>query len=101
MLGGLIALPNFLDSNNINPEDSNLQGTIVAIYSVGCFTGCLIMAFIGKMLGRRIYIIIGGMLIILGGGLQAGAHGVDYLIAGRVIAGIGMGMEVSSGAFLT
>lgn len=91
VLGGLIALPNFLESNNMNPDDANLQGTVVAIYSVGCFTGCLIMAFIGKMLGRRMFIVIGGALIIIGGSLQAGAHGVEYLIAGRVIAGIGMG----------
>lgn len=76
----------------MDPDDANLQGTVVAIYSVGCFTGCLIMAFIGKMLGRRMFIVIGGALIILGGSLQAGAQGVEYLIAGRVIAGIGMGM---------
>jgi MFS family permease len=91
VLGGLIALPNFLESNNMNPDDANLAGTVVAIYSVGCFTGCIIMAFIGKMLGRRMFIVIGGALIILGGSLQAGSQDVSYLIGGRVVAGIGMG----------
>lgn len=84
-------MPQFLSSNNMDPTDANLQGTVVAVYSVGCFTGCLIMAFIGKMLGRRMFIVIGGALIIVGGSLQTAAQGVEYLIAGRVIAGIGMG----------
>jgi MFS family permease len=77
----------------MDPKDAELQGTVVAIYSVGCFTGCLIMAFIGKMLGRRMFIVIGGLLILLGAGLQTGSHGVGYLIGGRVIAGIGMGEQ--------
>ena len=91
VLGGLIALPNFLESNRMDPEDADEQGTIVAIYDVGCFTGCLIMAFIGQKLGRRMYIFIGGLLIILGGSLQAGANGTAYLYAGRIIGGVGMG----------
>lgn len=92
VLGGLIALPSFLNANGIDPADADEQGTIVAIYDVGCFTGCLIMAFVGQKLGRRVYIILGGLLILLGGSLQAGAYGTAYLYAGRVIGGVGMGL---------
>lgn len=91
VLGGLIALPNFLESNNMNPDNADEQGTVVAIYSVGCFTGCLMIAFIGNMLGRRMFIVIGGLMVILGGSLQAGAQGTEYLYSGRIIGGIGMG----------
>lgn len=91
VLGGLIALPSFLKANHINPSNANIQGTIVAIYDIGCLTGCIICGFVGQKLGRRIFIVIGGALLIVGAGLQAGAHGSSYLISGRVIGGIGMG----------
>lgn len=95
MLGGLIALPAFLKDNRMDPNDADEQGTVVAIYDVGCFTGCLIMAFIGNMLGRRLFIVIGGLLVICGGSLQAGAHGTEYLYSGRIIGGVGMGLSSS------
>lgn len=95
MLGGLIALPSFLRANGINPNNADLQGTIVAIYDIGCLTGCIICGFVGQMMGRRMFIVIGGLLVLLGAGLQAGAHGVSYLISGRVIAGIGMGFNTT------
>lgn len=95
VLGGLIALPIFLRDNGINPNDSNLQGTIVAIYDIGCLSGCILCGIFGQKLGRRTYIVIGGILMVIGAGLQAGAHGTSYLIVGRVIAGIGNGLETT------
>ncbi len=93
VLGGLIALPNFLEANHISANDADLQGTIVAIYDIGCLTGCIIAGFVGQKLGRRLYIVLGGVLLVVGAGLQAGARGSSYLIGGRVIGGIGMGMS--------
>ncbi|KAK5204079.1 hypothetical protein LTR47_008603 [Exophiala xenobiotica] len=90
VLGGLIALPSFLKANHISANDADLQGTIVAIYDIGCLTGCIIAGFVGQKLGRRIYIALGGVFLVVGAGLQAGARGSSYLIAGRVIGGIGM-----------
>ena len=58
------------------------------------------MAFIGQKLGRRAFIAIGGLLIIIGGSLQAGASGTAYLYAGRVIGGVGMGSFFSFVFFL-
>jgi MFS family permease len=95
VLGGLIALPSFLSANHIDSEAADLQGTIVAIYDIGCLTGCIICGFVGQMLGRRMFIVIGGLLVCLGAGLQAGAHGTAYLIGGRVVAGVGMGLNTT------
>jgi MFS family permease len=89
VLGGLIALPVFLRENHISASNADLQGTIVAIYDIGCLTGCIIMGLFGQKLGRRLFIVIGGVLICIGAGLQAGAHGASYLIGGRVVAGVG------------
>jgi len=95
VLGGLIALPNFLEANHISANDADLQGTIVAIYDIGCLTGCIIAGFVGQKLGRRLYIVLGGVLLVVGAGLQAGARGSSYLIGGRVIGGIGMGLTTT------
>ncbi|KAL3462135.1 general substrate transporter [Aspergillus heterothallicus] len=95
VLGGLIASPVFLNDNNIDADDSNLQGTVTAIYDIGCIIGCIICAFVGQKLGRRMYIVLGGILMFIGAGLQAGSHGTAYLISGRVIAGIGNGFETT------
>lgn len=53
------------------------------------------MGFIGQLLGRRLFIVLGGLLICFGAGLQAGAHGTSYLTAGRVIGGVGMGFNTT------
>lgn len=95
VLGGLIATPQLLDALHIAASDANTQGTVTAIYNIGCLVGCLICATAGQMLGRRTYIVIGGFILILGASIQAGANGTPMMIAGRVIAGIGTGMETS------
>ncbi|KAF2102983.1 MFS transporter [Rhizodiscina lignyota] len=92
VLGGLIALPVFLEENHIDPNNTNLQGTIVAIYDIGCLIGCISMGFVGQKFGRRIFIAVGGVLLCVGAGCQAGSHGTAYLIGGRVVGGIGMGI---------
>ena len=95
VFGGLIATPILLEDLNINPKDANLQGTVVAIYDIGCLVGCFICAMVGQQLGRRVFIVIGGALLILGAGLQAGANSYGTVIAGRLIGGIGTGLETT------
>ena len=95
VLGGLIALPTFLSDNSIKPSAADLQGTIVAIYDIGCLTGCIFCGFVGQKLGRRLFIVIGGVLLVIGAGLQAGSESSAYLIGGRVIGGVGMGLNTT------
>ncbi|PSS22947.1 hypothetical protein M430DRAFT_98158 [Amorphotheca resinae ATCC 22711] len=95
VFGGLIATPQLLNGLHIAASDADTQGTVTAIYNIGCLVGCLICATIGQKLGRRIYIVIGGLILILGASIQAGSNGTGMMIAGRVIAGVGTGMETS------
>ncbi|KIW32893.1 uncharacterized protein PV07_04406 [Cladophialophora immunda] len=95
VFGGLIAIPSVLEDLKIAPTDANLQGTVIALFDIGCLVGCLICAFAGETLGRRTFIFIGGLLIILGAGLQAGSPDWHMMIGGRVVAGVGVGMETS------
>lgn len=75
---------------------SSLQGTTVAIYEIGCFFGALISFFVGERLGRRWSIIIGCIVLSIGAAIQASAYSVGQLIGGRVIAGLGNGLNTAT-----
>jgi len=48
----------------------------------------------GDKLGRRLTILVGALVFCLGGALQTGAQALSYLYAGRLIAGLGVGILV-------
>ncbi|KAI0198388.1 general substrate transporter [Astrocystis sublimbata] len=63
----------------------------VAILSAGTFGGALISAPFGDWIGRRLSIIASIALFILGVIFQVTAHALPLLLAGRLIAGLGVG----------
>lgn len=75
---------------------SSLQGTVVAIYEIGCFFGAIICFLFGEKLGRRRSIMIGCVVLAIGGALQASAYSIPHLIVGRIVAGLGNGMNTST-----
>src|ERR1700733_12261590 len=83
---------------------------IVSILSAGTFFGALIAGDCAEMIGRRTTIIIGWRICMVGGVLPSASHGLGLIVAGRLVAGIGVGFEsaivilymseiVSGGAF--
>lgn len=70
------------------------SGAIVALFTGGGFFGAFLAGPVGDWLGRRLAIMLGAIIFCLGGGLQTGAQGINYLYAGRVIAGLGVGVLV-------
>ncbi|KAK2781292.1 hypothetical protein FQN53_000636 [Emmonsiellopsis sp. PD_33] len=85
-----------IDTTNGANGSSSLQGTVVAIYEIGCFFGAILCFLIGEMLGRRKCIMIGCVVLGIGAALQAAAYGIPQMIVGRVVAGIGNGMNTST-----
>ena len=75
---------------------ASLQGTVVAIYEIGCFFGALIALLIGEKIGRRKTIMLGCAILSIGGALQACAYGIPHLIVGRIVAGLGNGLNTSA-----
>lgn len=75
---------------------ASLQGTVVAIYEIGCFFGALIALLIGEKIGRRKTIMLGCAILSIGGALQASAYGIPHLIVGRIVAGLGNGLNTST-----
>ncbi len=47
---------------------------------------------LADMVGRRVAILAGCIVFLLGGGIQAGAQNIHYMYGGRFLAGMGIGM---------
>jgi MFS family permease len=52
--------------------------------------------FIGERLGRRKCIMAGCVILSIGAALQCSAYSIPHLIVGRIIAGIGNGLNTST-----
>jgi MFS family permease len=69
------------------------QSLIVSILSAGTFFGALIAGDSADFIGRRNTIVIGCIIYIIGIVLQIASHGLGLLVAGRLVAGLGVGFE--------
>ncbi|KAI1121528.1 MFS sugar transporter-like protein [Nemania abortiva] len=67
------------------------NGAVVSLFTGGAFFGAGFAGLAGDHLGRRLTIMMGALIFILGGGLQTGAQTINYLYAGRALAGTGVG----------
>ncbi|KAK6611032.1 sugar transporter Stl1 [Botrytis cinerea] len=85
-----------IDTTLTGKGSSSLQGTVVAIYEIGCFFGSLFCFLFGERLGRRKCIMIGCVVLSIGAALQASANTIPHLIVGRIVAGLGNGMNTST-----
>jgi MFS family permease len=81
-----IASPNF--THTFNPSDAEI-GAVVSVFTGGGFFGAGFAGPVGDRLGRKMTILIGALIFLLGGALQTGARSLGYLYAGRCLAGIG------------
>ena len=79
--------------NNPDPE---MQGNITALYDIGCVVGSIICYFVGERLGRRTMLMAGGLIMIVGAAILGSSYTVAQLIAGRIITGVGNGMNSST-----
>lgn len=75
-----IASDNFKALFNPSAAES---GAVVSVFTGGAFFGAMFSGFAGDYLGRRLTIMLGAIIFLLGGGLQTGAQSLAYLYAGR------------------
>lgn len=68
----------------------------MAAYNAGCFCGAIICIWVGNVLGRRRTIFLGSAIMVIGATLMAGAPELSCFIVGRVITGIGNGLNTST-----
>lgn len=77
-----------------NDPSSAQTGAVVSLFTGGAFFGSFFGGPAGDYLGRRLTIMLGSIIFLLGGALQTGADNISFLYAGRFIAGLGVGMLV-------
>ena len=85
-----------IDTTNGGGGSSSYQGTTVAIYEIGCFFGAILAFVFGERIGRRWSIIIGCSILSVGAAIQTASYGVPQLIAGRIVAGLGNGINTAT-----
>ncbi|PKY02699.1 general substrate transporter [Aspergillus campestris IBT 28561] len=108
--GGLLDLPSFIkyfpsiddkdpavqDFPALKSQRATNQGIAVASYNLGCFLGSIITIFVGNPLGRRKTIFIGCVTMATGAILQCTAFDLPHFVVGRIVTGIGNGMNTST-----
>jgi SP family sugar:H+ symporter-like MFS transporter len=70
---------------------SSHTSLIVSILSAGTFFGAIIAGDLADMIGRRTTVILGCGVFLIGVILQTAASGLGLLVAGRLVAGFGVG----------
>ncbi|KAJ4263421.1 hypothetical protein NW762_006240 [Fusarium torreyae] len=94
VFSGIIVSKDFLKT--MNHPDANMQGTITSLYNVGCFFGALSGSFIGSYLGRKGSVVWGTAVLAIGAILQISAFSVPHMIVGRLVAGLGNGLNTAT-----
>ncbi|GLA08972.1 hypothetical protein AnigIFM60653_010776 [Aspergillus niger] len=97
VFSGVVISQDFLQLHNLEgPSKTSLLGTVTAIYDVGCFLGSICAYWLGERLGRRKTVLVGTTVMAIGAVLQASSYSVGQMMTGRVIAGIGNGLNTST-----
>ncbi|KAK5325287.1 hypothetical protein LTR70_002452, partial [Exophiala xenobiotica] len=91
VIAEVVAANTFTAKFNLSDVDT---GLVVSMFTTGAFFGAMFGGPSGDYLGRRMTIVVGGVIFILGGALQTGAENVGYLWSGRFLAGLGVGFLV-------
>lgn len=94
VFGGILSNQSFLTTFN-NPNTTT-QGQMTSSYVLGCIFGAVIAMFAGNVLGRRFSIALACTFCLVGGILQATAFTLPHLIVGRIVAGLGIGINTTT-----
>ncbi|CAN8105411.1 unnamed protein product [Discula destructiva] len=99
--GGLLSLPSWLETfpeidtanttGSQKADNSRLQGTVVALYTLGCLFGALDCIWLGDKLGRKKTMMLGAFINIIGSLLQSSSFSLGQLVVGRLVSGFGFG----------
>lgn len=100
-IGGLLNYPSFnkyfpeIDTANVvgatKAKNAKAQGTVVAIYTIGCLIGALGITQIGNRIGRRKSLITAATVAAIGLIIQCSSFSTGQFVVGRIISGIGNG----------
>ncbi|CZS93885.1 hypothetical protein WAI453_001293 [Rhynchosporium graminicola] len=100
VMSGIISADPFNAYFPETKDNSVYQGFVTAIYEIGCLLGAIFILAFGDRTGRRKAMMLGGFIMIIGVIIQIaciyGHNATAQLIIGRVITGIGNGINTST-----
>lgn len=97
VFGGVVVTSDFLQVHGLEGDDKTATlGTVVAIYDIGCFIGAIAAAWVGEMIGRKRSILLGTAIMAIGAILQITSFSLGQMYVGRVVAGIGNGVNTAT-----
>jgi sugar porter (SP) family MFS transporter len=82
----------YQDSNGDYTISTSNESLVVSILSLGTFFGALIAAPVADWMGRKIGIIFSCLVFSIGVAMQTAATALPLFVAGRVFAGLGVGL---------
>ncbi|KAF6795453.1 sugar transporter [Colletotrichum sojae] len=94
-MSGIIGADNRF-ARDFNYPDVAMEGNITSLYNIGCVTGSIFSYFMGERLGRRRMLMGGASMMIIGAVLLGASYNIAALLTGRIITGIGSGMNSST-----
>lgn len=92
VIAGVIAADSF-ESSFLQQDANARSGTVVALFTAGCFVGAGLAPF-ASALGRRGTILLACCIFVTGGTVQTSAVVLEMLYIGRFVAGVGVGLLV-------
>lgn len=94
IFGGI--LTNTAFKEDLKHPSPTIQSQIVSLYYLGAMLGAMSSNYFGDRLGRRMCIMFACIWLTIGGILQAAAHDLPTLLVGRIIAGVGTGINTTA-----
>ncbi|KNG85303.1 MFS sugar transporter [Aspergillus nomiae NRRL 13137] len=97
VFSGVVVTQDFLELHDlVGPTKTTTLSTVTAIYDIGCFFGAILAFAIGDRQGRKNCIILGTAIIAIGTILQASSYSLAQMFVGRVVLGVGNGMNTAT-----
>lgn len=104
LMAGIITAPQFVDVfpalGGTSHHATVVQGAVTSCYELGCFGGALCAMFLGPKWGRKLLIIIGSIIIIIGTLISIfpfkGHWALGHFVISRVVTGFGNGFNTAT-----
>ncbi|KAH8423840.1 sugar porter family MFS transporter [Aspergillus melleus] len=87
-------------SKSLDEHVNVLRGAVTSCYELGCFFGAIFTLCFGERTGRTPLLVAGGALMVVGTVISTASYGhawgLGQFVIGRVISGLGNGMDTAT-----
>ncbi|ORY09612.1 aflYb/ hxtA/ putative hexose transporter [Clohesyomyces aquaticus] len=99
LMNGLLAIPQFKE--NLGPISTNILGLTIAGISLGGLPSFIPASYVSDLMGRRLTVGIGSVIMLVASIIQAATHGHWAMLGTRIMLGVGLGFAQTAAPPLT